>query len=100
MKSEKKNASKEKEKSNIYEKITWLQACFLGDVDVIWCNSLGNSYFETYVMDNVVSVFNFYLHITFDVCHTHTSCTHYMQIFAKFCTYDCVLTNLAIFNCI
>ena len=28
------------------KKLTWLQACFLGDVGVIWCNSLGDSLFQ------------------------------------------------------
>ena len=98
-----------------------MQVCFLGDVGVIWCNSFGDSpfqtyvmdnvgiiwcnsfgdsHFQTYVMDNVEIVFNFYLHITSYVSHTHTSCTHYTQTFAKLYTYDCVSTNLAIFNCI
>ena len=77
-----------------------MQACFLRDVAVIWCNSLGDSHFQTYVIDDVEIVLNYYLHITFCVSHTLTSCTHYTQIFAKFCTYDCVSTNLAIYNCI
>ena len=48
-----------KKKNQIYiKKITWLQACFQGDVEVIWCNSLSDSYFQTYVMDNVECVFN------------------------------------------
>ena len=97
MKNKEKYASKEKEKE---KKNAWLQACFLGDVGVIWCNSFGDSHSQTYVMGNVKIVFNFYLHITSYVSHTHTSCTHYTQIFAKLCTYDCVSTNLAIFNCI
>ena len=77
-----------------------MQACFLGDMRVIWCNSLGDSHFQTYVIDDVEIVFNYYLQITFSIFSTLTSCTHYMQIFAKFCTYDCVLTNLAVFSCI
>ena len=35
------------------KKFAWLQACFLGDVGVIWCNSLGDSHFKIYVMNNV-----------------------------------------------
>ena len=27
------------------KKLTWLQVCFLGDLGVIWCNSLGDSLF-------------------------------------------------------
>jgi len=39
MKNKEKYASKEKEKSILNIKIAWLQACFLEDVGVIWCNS-------------------------------------------------------------
>ena len=35
------------------KKITRVQACFLEDVGVIGCNSLGDSHFQTYVMNNV-----------------------------------------------
>ena len=79
---------------------TWLQACFLGNMEVIWCNSLGDGHFQTYVIDNVEILFNYYLHINFYVSHTLTSCTHHSQIFVKLSTYDCVLTNLVILNCI
>ena len=33
------------------KKFTWLQACILGNVGVIWCNNLGDSHFQTYVMN-------------------------------------------------
>ena len=46
------------------KKLTWLQACFLGDVRVIWCNSLGDSHFQTYVMNFVEIVIDYCLHIT------------------------------------
>ena len=59
------------------KKITWLQACFLGNMKVIWCNSLGDSHFQTYVMNNVEIVIDYYLHITSHVSHVVTSCTHY-----------------------
>ena len=55
----------------------WLQACFLGDVRDIWCNSLGDSIFQTYVMNNVEIVIDYYLLITSHVSHAITSCTHY-----------------------
>jgi len=74
--------------------------CFLGNVGVIWCNSLGDSYFRTNVINDIENLFNYYLHITFFVLCTLTSCTHYTQIFAKFCIYNSVSTILAIFNCI
>ena len=54
-----------------------MQACFLGDVGVIWCNSLGDSHFQTYVMNNVEIVIDYYLHITSHVSHVVTSCTHF-----------------------
>ena len=58
------------------KKITWLQACFLGEVRVIWCNSLGDSLFQTYVMNNVENVIDYYLYITSHVSHAISSCTH------------------------
>ena len=54
-----------------------MQACFLGDVRVIRCNSLGNSQFQTYVMNNVEIVIDYYLHITSHVSNVVTSCTYY-----------------------
>ena len=59
------------------KKLTWLQACFLGDVGVIWCNSLGDSHFQTYVMNFVVIVIDHHLFITSHVSQALTSCTHY-----------------------
>ena len=59
------------------KEIIWLQACFQGDVGVIWCNSLDVSLFQTYVMNIVEIVINYYLHITSHVSYSKTSCTHY-----------------------
>ena len=59
------------------KKLTWLQAYFLGDVRVIWCNSLGDSLFQTYVMNFVEIVIDHYLLITSHVSQAITSCTHY-----------------------
>ena len=59
------------------KKLTWLQACFLGDVRIIWCNSLHDSLFQIYVMNFVEIVLDFYLHITSRVSQAFTSCTHY-----------------------
>ena len=65
MKNKDKYASKEKENIYIYIYIyAWLQVCFLEDVGVIWCNSLGDSHFQTYVMNFVEIVINLYLLIT------------------------------------
>ena len=82
---------KKMEKKN---KIALLQACFLGDVGVIWCKSLGDSHFQTCVMNDVESVFILYLHITLWVSHALASCTHHKQNFVKFGTYDCVVMFL------
>ena len=64
-------------KAKIKNKNAWLQACFLRDVRVIWCNSLGDSHFQTYVMNNVEIVIDYYLHITSHVSHAVTSCKHF-----------------------
>ena len=66
----------QKKKNKKKKAFTWLQACFLGDVRVIWCNSLGDSHFQTNVIDNVENLFDYYLRITFFVLYTLTSCTH------------------------
>ena len=96
----KKEILKEKEKQKKKKKnaFTWLQACFLGDVGVIWCNSLGDSHFQTNVINDVEILFNYYLHITFYGSHTLTSCTHYTKIFYKHYTCDSVLINVVIQN--
>ena len=59
------------------KKITWLQACFLGNVEVIWYNSLSDSHFQTYVMNDVKIVINYYLYITSHVSYAVTSCTYF-----------------------
>ena len=59
------------------KKLIWLQAYFLGDVRVIWCNSLGDRLFQIYVMNFVETVVNCYSHITLNVSQAFASCTHY-----------------------
>ena len=59
------------------KKFTWLQAFILGDVGVIWCNSLGDSLFQIYVMNFVEIVLDYYSHITSHVSQAFASCTHY-----------------------
>ena len=59
------------------KKLTWLQAFILGDVGVIWCNSLGDSLFQIYVMNFVEIVLDYYSHITSHVSQVFASCTHY-----------------------
>ena len=58
-----------------------MQACFLGDVGVIGCNSLGDSHFQTYVMNNVEIVIDYYLYITSHVSQTIVNCTHYTSYY-------------------
>ena len=53
----------------------------IGDVGVIWCNSLGDSQFQIYVMNNVDIVIDYYLHITLHVSHAVTSCTHFTSYY-------------------
>ena len=72
----KKNIKRKRKSKNSQNAFTWLQMCFLGDVRVIWCNSLGDSYFQTNVIDDVENMFDYYLHITFFVFCTLTSCIH------------------------
>ena len=64
-----------------FKKLTWLKACFLGDVRVIWCNSLGGSLFQVYVMNFVEIVIDYYSHITSHVSQVFASCTHYTSYF-------------------
>ena len=54
-----------------------MQACFLGDMRVIWCNSLGDCLFQTYMMNFVEIVIDYYLQITSHVSQAIASCTHY-----------------------
>ena len=42
------------------KKLTWLQAYDLGDVGVIWYNSLSDSLFQVYVMNFVEFVLDYY----------------------------------------
>ena len=59
------------------KKLTWLQACFLGDVGVIWYNSLGDSPFQIYVMNFVEIMIAYYSYITSHLSQVFASCTHY-----------------------
>ena len=61
------------------KKLPWLQAYFLGDVRVIWCNALGDSLFQTYVINFVEIVIDHYLLITSHVSQVMASCTHYIS---------------------
>ena len=59
------------------KKLQWLQACFLGNVRVIWCNSLGDSLFQIYVMNFIEIMIDYYLHIISHISQAISSCTHY-----------------------
>ena len=71
----KKKIWKKKKAKKNQNDFTWLQACYLGDVGVIWYNSLGDSHFQTNVLDDVENLFDYYLQLTFSVLYTLTSCT-------------------------
>ena len=58
------------------KKSTWLQACFLGDVRVIWCNTLGDSHFQTYVINFIEIVIDHHLLIISHVFQAISNCTH------------------------
>ena len=58
-----------------------MQACFLGDIGVIWCNSLGDSHSQICVMNNVKIGLDYYLQITSHVSHAVTSCIHFTSYF-------------------
>ena len=58
----KKRKRKGKKKQNAF---TLLRACFLGNVRVIRYNSLGDSHFQTNVIDDVENLFDYYLHSSF-----------------------------------
>ena len=40
------------------------------------CDSLGDSHFQIYVMNNIEILIDYYLYITLYVSHALTSCTH------------------------
>ena len=61
------------------KKDTWLQTFILGDVGVIWCNFLGDSFSQIYVMNFVEIVIVYNSHITSHVSQTFASCTHYIS---------------------
>ena len=74
----KKIKRKRKNKKN-QNAFTWLQAYFLKDVRVIWSNFLGDSHFQTNVIDDIENLFDYYLYITLFVLCTLISCTHYKK---------------------
>ena len=48
---------------------------------VVGCNSLSDSHFQTYMMNNVEIVIDYYLLITSHVSHAFTSYTHFTSYF-------------------
>ena len=59
------------------KKLTWLQTFIIGDVGVLWCTSLDDCLFQTYVMNFVEIVIDHYLLITSHVSQVFASCTYY-----------------------
>ena len=57
---------------------------------VIWYNSLGDSLFQTYVMNFVEIVIKYYLRITSRVSQAITNCTHYTRYFLLNLVHDIV----------
>ena len=57
---------------------------------VIWCNSLGDDHFQTYVIDKVEIVFNFYLHITF---------MHFIHLLVAHTTHKSLLNSVHVIVC-
>ena len=53
-----------------------MQACFLGDVRIIQYNFLGDSHFQTNVIDNIENLFDNYLRITFFLYFVHILVAH------------------------
>ena len=68
------------------KKLTWLQVCFLGDVRVIWCNSLGDSHFQTYVMNFVEIVIGHYLLI---ISHVSQAILVAHKLSTLYCVWTC-----------
>ena len=94
MKNKEKYASKEKEKAKeiiiIIIKIAWLQACFLGNVRVIWYNSLGDSHFQTCVMDNVeIVLFSVYI----------SPCEYLIHLLVAHTTSKSLLNSVHVIEC-
>ena len=59
------------------KKLTWLQAYDLGDMRVIWCNSLGDSLFQILCDEFCRLCAYCYSHITLYVSQVFASFTHY-----------------------
>ena len=73
------------------KKLTWLQTCFLGDVEVIWCNSFSDSLFQI-LCDKFCKncdwfLFTYHLTCISSFWKLHTL---HMLLFAKLCTCYCV----------
>ena len=51
-------------------------------------NSLDDSHIQTYVMNNVEIVIDYYLHIISHIFHVVTSCTHYTSYSLLNLVYD------------
>ena len=61
------------------------------DVRIIWCNSLGDSYFQTYVMNNVESVFILYIYMS--------PCEYFMHLLVAHTTSKTLLNLVHVIVC-
>ena len=70
-----KKEKKEKKQNETKNAFIWLQGCFLEDVRVIWCNSLGDSHFQANVIDDV-EIFLITIYISPFLYLVHILVTH------------------------
>ena len=63
------------------KKLTWLQAYDVGDVGVIWCNSLGDSLFQILCDEFCRLCIYSYSHITSHVSQVFACFTHYTSYY-------------------
>ena len=63
------------------KKLTWLQVYDLGDVGVIWCNSLGDSLFQILCDEFYRLCAYYYSHITSHISQIFASFTHYTSYY-------------------
>ena len=64
-----------------FKKFTWLQTYDLKDVRVIWCNSLGNSFFQILCDEFCRLCVYCYTHITSHISQVFANCTHYTSYY-------------------
>ena len=74
------------------KKFTWLEVCILGNVRVIWCNTLGDSHFQTYVM-NLIELWLITIYLSPHMYFKLLLVAHITQVIpSKLSTWYCVWT--------